>query len=244
MRSVRRLPEPLIWLTRPEGENERLAELLAASGLATASVPCVRLGPLDDPRPLRDAVLVLGADDVLVLTSQAGARAVAAAIGKRRCAAGIAAIGIATADACRALGLQVTFTASRPTGAALGAELPVPVGWVLLARADRAGEELPLRLRARGATVGEIVAYRTEPVAPRRALDADVVVFASPSAVDGFASGAALGDARAVAIGPTTAARVRERLGTEPVVAAQPDERALAAAVRAALEERHVTARR
>ena len=239
-----RLPEPLVWLTRPAGENERLAEVLAASGVATASVPCVRIAALDDPRSLREAVLALGADDVLVLTSQAGVRAVAEAIGTRRCAAGIAAIGVATADACRALGLPVTFTASRPTGAALGAELPLPARNVLLARADRAGDELPLLLRARGATVGEIGAYRTVPIAPLRAPDADVVVFASPSAVDGFASGVALGAARAVAIGPTTAARVRERLGTEPVVAAHPAEQALAAAVRAALEERHVTARR
>lgn len=229
-------------LTRPDGENEDLAAALERHGLATRIAPCVRIAPLDDDAPLRDALRHLRAEDLLVVTSRAGARAVAAALAGGRCAAPVAAVGERTAEACRDSGLRVVFTPSVASGSALAAELPLPRGAVLLARSDRASDEPVAILRRRQATVGEIVAYRTLSVAPPADASGDAVVFASPSAVDGFALAAARAGS-AVAIGPATAARVRARLGIEPRVAS-PADGDIVAAVRSALEERRAYIRR
>jgi uroporphyrinogen-III synthase len=229
--------EPVVILTRPHGENARLADRLAADGIAVHEIPCVEVRALGDPSPLRDAVLALTADDVLVITSRAGARAVAAAIGAAACAAPVAAIGTATAAACRDAGLRVAFTPSTPSGAALAAELPLPSGRILLARSDRATPEAVEILARRGATVGEIVAYRTTPLAPREAVPAGaVVVFASPSAVDGFALSRTANLAGAVAVGQSAASRVRTMLGIEARVAG-PDDDEIVVAVRALVRE-------
>jgi uroporphyrinogen-III synthase len=94
--------------------------------------------------------------------------------------------------------------------------------------------------------VDEAVAYRTvvgmsgeiDPV--REAVASDrrpVVVFASPSAVDGFArelGSRALARARCVAIGPTTARRVSELTEGPTAVARTPDVLGLVAAIVAA----------
>lgn len=228
-------PDPVVLLTRPQGENERLAALLRAAGEDVAIAPCVALAPVA-PAPVRAAALALGRDDVLVLTSVAGVAALAAALDGAPLAAPVAVVGAATADAAVAAGLAVAFRPRVQSGAGLAGELPLPRGTVLLARSDRAADDLPRMLRERGARVREVVAYRTVPLAARPAGTPAVVVFASPSAVDGFALGATLGAARAVAIGPSTAARVRERLAVEPVVAAEPSDAGLRDAVISALE--------
>lgn len=233
---------PIAVLTRPDGENERLADRLAARGIDSRIVPCVRIEPLADPEPLRVALRALTVDDLLVVTSRAGARAIGAALRGDRCAAPVAAVGERTADACREAGLRVVFTPSAPSGAALAEELPVPRGVVLLARSDRAAGEPVGILRRRGAVVREVVAYRTVSLTPDADPTGDVVVFASPSAVEGFVGRGASG-ARAVAIGPATAERVRALLRIEPRIAAPSDD-AIAAAVQSALEGRHDLVRR
>lgn len=216
--------EPVVILTRPRGENARLAERLTALGIAVREIPCVEVRLLTDPAPLREAVLRLTRDDVLIITSRSGARAVRAAIGEASCAAPIAAVGTATADACRASGLRVTFIPSTPSGAALAAELPLPRGRILLARSDRAADEPAEILARRGAFVGEVVAYRTVPIAPKEAIGTGAaVVFASPSAVDGFALAPSV-PASAVAVGASAAARVRAVLGLEPRVSGPADD--------------------
>jgi len=112
--------------------------------------------------------------------------------------------------------------------------LPLPRGAVLLARSDRAAAEPAAILRGRGALVGEVVAYRTVALPVDRVPAADAVVFASPSAVEGFAA-AGTRPGVAIAIGPATADRVRALLGTEPVVAT-PDDDGLARTIQSALE--------
>ena len=235
--------EPIVILTRPRGENERLASRLAARGIKTREIPCVEVRQLDDPRPLREAITTLTGDDLLVITSPAGARAVAAALSGTGCAAPVAAVGLATATACREAGLRVTFTPSIANGRALATEVPLPRGVILLARSDRATPEPAAILAGRGATVGEIVAYRTVPIEPRDAIpDEAIAVFASPSAVDGFALLRTRPSA-AVAIGGTTADRVRKALGIEPNVAG-PDDAAIELAVGELVGGTHAIARR
>ncbi|MGH2379169.1 MAG: uroporphyrinogen-III synthase, partial [Candidatus Limnocylindria bacterium] len=137
------------------------------------------------------------------------------------------------------------FVPSRPDGATLAAELPLPAGEVVLARSDRAARDLPEILRRRGARVRELEAYRTVPgvggdVAAARASLAGgdaVVLFASPSAVEGMLDGLPLELVRRaaiVAIGPSTAAAVRQRLGVEPLVARGTGTSEIARAVRGA----------
>jgi uroporphyrinogen-III synthase len=203
----------------------------------------VRVVELEDPVPLREAVGALGGNDVLMLTSRSGARAIRRALGTERCAAPVAAIGGATADACRIAGFEITYTASTATGAALAAELPLPRGVVMLARSDRAASEPVHILRRRGARVRDVVAYRTEPLATPDLPEADVVVFASPSAVDGYAASGGRAPAVVVAIGTTTATRIRSRLRADPLIAGT-DEAAIAEAISSALGGRHGAAAR
>jgi uroporphyrinogen-III synthase len=236
-------PEPVVLLTRPAGENERLAARLAEAGFAAQIAPCVRIVMLDDRAPLQEALRRLAPADALVVTSRAGVRAIAIALGEATCVAPIAAVGPATADACRVAGLRVTFVPSIPSGAALAEELPLPRGMILMARSDRASTVPAEILRARGAVVEELVAYRTEPVTPPIVRPVDAIVFASPSAVDGYARAGAQANGPVIVIGPATAARVRERLGVEPF-AATPDDGAIADLVRSAVGGRHAAARR
>lgn len=238
----------IVILTRAAADNAPLAFALQRRGARVVELTCVATRPLTDLAPLRQAVRSLGQRDRLVLTSRAAADAVGAALAGDRIAAPVAVVGAATHAAANRAGLRPDFVASRPDGATLARELPLPDGHVLLARSDRALPTLPRLLRARGARVREVVAYYTEvataaDVAQARAAleeTCPVVCFASPSAVDGFLTlvGADLAArARPVAIGATTAARARERLGADCVVAASPDRDAIARAVADSLLE-------
>lgn len=225
--------EPIVLLTRPRAESADLAGRLRAFGIRSEVRPCIRIEELTDPAPLRDALAALSRDDLLVVTSAAAARAIARATGGPGCAAPVAAIGAITRDACVAAGLRVAFTPSAPNGRALAEEVPLPRGAVLLARSDRAASHTAEILRRRGAVVGEIVAYRTVPLPLAEVPDTDAVVFASPSAVEGYAA-AKVRPKLAIAVGPTTADRVRALLGIDPVIAT-PDAAALVRAIRSAL---------
>src|SRR5207237_8951605 len=126
-----------------------------------------------------------------------------------------AVVGPVAAGRLGALGREPEFVASVATGAAFGAELPLARGAVLLARSDRALDELPATLRARGALIREVVAYRSRPGADgdvgvaRAAVEAGATgVFASPSAVEGLDADLCAElqrDSRGVAAGLTAA---------------------------------------
>ncbi len=73
-----------------------------------------------------------------------------------------AAVGPETARALRARGIEPSHVPGRADGADLGDTLPDVDGKrIALVRASAAGEDLPERLRRRGAAVEEITAYRT-----------------------------------------------------------------------------------
>jgi uroporphyrinogen-III synthase len=164
-----------------------------------------------------------------VVTSANGARAAVAAAERLRidmATVGWAAVGQATARELRLAGVADIWLPGIADGEQVGAGLPVEPGdRVLLMRGSLAGEQLPLILRARGAEVDEVIAYRTlEAPAPSRELLAqsmagrapDAVIFASPSAVRGLLTlaGAELHQRvlalPAICIGPTTATAARE----------------------------------
>lgn len=232
-------------LTRAREDNVALADELRSRGVRVVELPCVRTEPLEDPTSLRAAIFTLEPDDVLVLTSRAGADAVAACGWTPSC--DVAAVGRATADHARALGMRVSFMPSAPSGRALARELPLPRGDVLLARSDLADASLPRVLRHRGARVREVTAYRTVAqahgdigAAVARIVDGDaILVVASPSAVDALCAAidvAVLRRARFVTVGPRTAEHVRRRIHVTPLVARATDVAAIADAIRPRVE--------
>ncbi|MDE3101792.1 MAG: uroporphyrinogen-III synthase [Chloroflexota bacterium] len=236
-----------IVLTRRHEDNEALASVLRERGARVLELPCVRVAPLEDPRELAEAIRALGASDLLVLTSRSGVDAVAAANGPSSVACPVAAVGEATAEHAARLGMRVRFIASHADGATLARELPLPRGTVVLARSDLADATLPDILAGRGATVRDVVAYRTvaevagDAAEVTQAMERDGVtlVVASPSAVDalGALGPAVLRRATFVAIGARTARRVRERVGVTPIVAEAPDAASIARAIPSPREE-------
>jgi uroporphyrinogen III methyltransferase/synthase len=131
-----------------------------------------------------------------------------------------AVVGPETAKALRARGIEPEHIPTLADGADLGETLPDVAGkCVALVRASAAANDLPDRLRQRGATVREVTAYRTveapetsaEPL--RVALtdpELSAVVFASGSAVRGFLELGGSTNLAAITIGPHTSATARE----------------------------------
>jgi uroporphyrinogen-III synthase len=172
----------------------------------------------------------------------------------------VAVVGPGTARAARAAGLPVELEAEGGTGAALGAELArrlLATDAVLLPAAEGGRPEMEAALAAAlpseqatpegggppsraTASVTRVAAYRSTPLAVDGAVWADLrarppaaVLFASPRTVEAFLDAGGrpvLEQARAVAIGPTTAAalkalgfpaaRVAERPGPAELVEA------------------------
>jgi uroporphyrinogen-III synthase len=182
-----------ILLTRPEGRNEKLAQMLRPFS-PRLEVICE---PLIAVEPLGDEPIDLEGFDWLIITSVTGAREI-----RRRgrgCAKQVAAVGQATADAYGGVDLVPRIS----TQEGLLAELPRPAGRVLFAGAEKAR---PLLVDELGADF--VPLYRTRELRPDKPLHPDLVVLASPSAARAFA---ALGlRAPAVSIGPETTAAAKE----------------------------------
>lgn len=226
-----------VLVTRGAEDCAEWAERLAAHGAIPVLLPCIRTEPIDTPA-LRDALgrAVRGAD-WLVLTSARGVAAFASLAGRQLPPrTRVAAVGEATAAAARqAFGrcdLIGAGTAER-LGDALAAELqrdagghrkrgrtaesdPVFGAHVVLAVAANAGTVLADKLERAGARCERFDVYRTVPApvaSPKRALsslEADNVVFASPSAVMGFVQQVNMDTAAAIyTIGPSTTAAAR-----------------------------------
>ncbi len=233
------MPLPLdgktIAITRAREQAGDLAERLRALGAEPVICPAIAIAPPEDTGPLDAAISRLGRYDWLIVTSANGARAlcdrmaargvpVAALRGVR-----VGAVGPATAAALAERGIAVDFVPSAFVAEAILAEIGDVAGRrILLPRADIARETLVEELRARGAQVDDLVAYRTIPgdgaalLAPLlRAGAVDAVTFASSSAVryllDGLpATGmepeealACLNRTAIICIGPVTAATAR-----------------------------------
>jgi uroporphyrinogen-III synthase len=176
-----------IVLTRPEGQNDELAERLRELGHEVIEHPLIAVERLGD-EPIE-----LGGYDWLIITSANGARELRRR-GRGR-AKRVAAVGQATADAFG--GADLVPPVSTQEG--LLAALPRPAGRVLFAGAKGARRLLVDELGA-----DFVPLYRTRELRPEPAPDGDLVVLASPSAARAFASL----DLRipAVSIGPETTA--------------------------------------
>jgi uroporphyrinogen-III synthase len=231
-----------VLVTRPAGRGEALAARLRSLGAEPIVRPTIAYAPPDDAAALDDALgrLAAGVYEWLLLTSAHAVAVVAGGLGDlaprlgQRVSLKIGAVGPATAAACRDL-LRVEPAAlpERFVGEALATAIGDPAGRrVLLPNAEDARPHLEERLRAAGALVERVVAYRTVPATEGADLAAlladgglDALLFASGSAARCFAQLAgAEGLERArhltvVCLGPVTAEACRA-LGLEPAAIA------------------------
>lgn len=117
----------------------------------------------------------------------------------------VAAVGERTAQRARDLGFQVPVVAKDPRAAGLARELAqaAPEHSILWLRGDK-GRDLGETLTSQGLSVEERVVYQTRPRKTDALPDADVVFFASPSAVEVWREVAPERVPGALAIGWTT----------------------------------------
>jgi uroporphyrinogen III methyltransferase / synthase len=199
-----------VLVTRPGGESDPLVQALQQRGYRVHAVPTMQTEPVDLSRQS------LAAYDWIVLTSARGVNALVELPAGPR----FAAVGPGTAQALRARGVEPAHVPARADGADLGDTLPEVDGKrIVLLRASAADTNLPDRLRERGATVEEVIAYRTveAPAVSGEQLhaaltdpDLRAVVFASGSAVRGYVDLGGGAEVPAITIGPRTTASARE----------------------------------
>jgi uroporphyrinogen III methyltransferase/synthase len=229
-----------ILVTRPGAPGRALCGRLRRLGARAIAVPTITIGPPIAGGPLDRALRALDRYDWVVVTSANGARA----CGARARALGVdlratpprwAAVGPATAAVLRRAGIRVSLLPSRFLTGRIARELPDVAGRrLLLPRADIAPPDLAAILRARGAAVYEVPAYRTVLGRPeaaarlRRVLDGrqvDAVLFTSGSTVRGLmrmlrGRRAMLDGIEVACIGPVTAAAAAEA-GLRPGIVAR-----------------------
>ncbi|MBD3162873.1 MAG: TetR family transcriptional regulator [Candidatus Eisenbacteria bacterium] len=243
-----------VLVTREEEPGEGLSGEIERRGGRPLLCPLVRTVPPTDPATLNAAARDADRYAWILFTSARAVEAFSAARGKRAAPlpAGtrIGGVGEATAAAARKRFGRVDLVASRASGEGLADALrrtePLDRMRILLPRADRAGEALPEILRACGAEVDDVVAYRTihaESV-PGRVAGAlargeiDAVTFASGSAVEAFVACLGAPSLRSpgrtyaiISIGPSTTAVVTALGGTVDAEASRPSLEELADAV-------------
>jgi len=203
--AARPLRGRVVVVTRPRAQAQAFAGLLEAAGARVLLVPTIAIEPPASWELLDRALERLDDYRWAVFTSVNGVemtrrrleekgRGADALRGRR-----LAAIGPATAEALRAMGLETEVVPEEYVAEALAERLCAlirPGERVLLARAAEARDVLVTLLEAAGARVDEVPAYRTR---PERAEDAgelrgalgagrvDVVTFTSSSTVRHFA---------------------------------------------------------
>lgn len=247
-----------VLVTRPAARSRALLERLRSLGARPVACPAIACVPAGDQQTLEETLGTLGARDWIVFTSVSAVSPVlesgpARSWTESSSAPRMAAVGPATAGAIARRGFRASIVGSHASTELIPHLGPVTGLRVVLPRSDIAGADLPAALRAAGASVKEVVVYRTV-VAPDllsiagqlRDEPPDVLTFSSPSAVRHFlAALAEVGSAnlmrgarrpRVVCTGSTTA-RAAERSGlTVDAIARASGDDELTAAVLAACE--------
>lgn len=220
-----------VLVTRAAGQAGKLSTGLRDVGLEPIEVPVLEIQPPASFAGLDAALRRLSRYDWLVLTSANTVRALV-----ERCAAlqipltipgkQVAAIGEVTAQAARKAGLEVTLVPESYVAESLIQALMHQTRQkkILLARATVARDVIPDALRAAGAEVDVVDAYRNvlpeaAPALLRSAIDAgiDAATFTSSSSVLHLAEAARVAGIAwpfpgvpAVSIGPITSKTLRE----------------------------------
>jgi uroporphyrinogen-III synthase len=221
-----------VVVTRPEIQAGELTNRLRALGAEPILFPVIVIVPPEMGGPLDQAIALLRDYDWIIFTSVNGVESFwKRLVETRRLQEGngadrlpfegkVAAIGPATADVLRQRGVSVDLMPDEYRAEAILDEIGDVAGQrILLPRADIARPVLADGLRATGAHVDEVPAYRTiqgqPPLASFEALRAGVhaITFTSSSTVRNFVSltrDLDYGDPLIACIGPVTAATAHE----------------------------------
>ncbi len=225
-----------IIITRAPEQAPTFVQALNEAGADVTILPCIDFVPPADWSPVDSALSRLPQFDWIAFTSQNAVRFFSqrarelnlAPLDLRAAGPKIAALGTATAEVARKEGVPPDFIAA---AARSGSEFVAAFASrargtkVLLPASDQGGDRIAEALRAVGADVTSVVAYRTcmpesldgDAVARIQREGADLIFFGSPSAVRNFvqmmnkdmltwlAESSAFG-----AIGPTTAQAIRD----------------------------------
>ncbi|MBA2276870.1 MAG: hydroxymethylbilane synthase [Chloroflexia bacterium] len=252
-----------VMVTRAADRAAGLVAALEAEGALPVVLPAIAIEPADDQAALAEAArrLAEGEFDWVVFTSANGVTPLAQhmheldrSTSQRRWRTAV--VGAATRTAVEKAGWDFDLAPEKSTADELVRALDargIAGAKVLIPQGNLARPMLVDGLRAADATVVVVQAYRTVPatgadrLARRLAHEGgiDVVMFASPSAVDGFLAAvgselAALSGACFVGIGPTTTAAMRERGLPVHAVAEDPSNSGMVRAVTAYFGERPV----
>ncbi len=216
-----------VLVTRAAEQSAALVSALRHAALDPVPVPTIAVEFEPPGGELDAATHHLHAYAWVVITSGNGARAILKAAERTSTLLETprwAAIGSATRAVLEQAGIAVALQPSHSSVTAMAVELPVAVGdRVLIVRGDLADGDLAAALRARGAFVDDVIAYRTceAPEASRTLLrramasgPIDAVVFTSGSTVRGLvaiaqAESLDVASIPSVCIGPGTAAAAR-----------------------------------
>jgi hydroxymethylbilane synthase len=244
---LRQATRSRVMVTRAREQAGELAHELEDAGLEPILVPTIAVDVEAPGGELDRCASRLDEYKWVVITSANGARAILAAahVATSPAAPRWAAIGPATRRVLESVGVEVAFQPRLASATALAEGLPIrPGDRILVVRGDLADDELATALRARGAEVDDVVAYRTQEapddsrILLRRALTEGpigAVTFTSGSTVRGLVRLAAaasvdVASIPAVCIGPETADEARAAGFRLIVVSPTPDVAGLAAA--------------
>jgi uroporphyrinogen-III synthase len=248
---------PRVIVTRATEQAAELVSELRAAGVDPISVAAIAVEVESPGGDLDAAARHLHTYAWVVMTSANGARATLKAAERVYTAletSKFAAIGPATRSTLEREGIAVDFQPAESSAMSMAAGLPLDPGdRVLVVRGDLADAELAVTLRARGAEVDDVIAYRTReaPEGSRALLRAAVAggpvaaaVFTSGSTVRGLLSlgkqeGIDVRSFPAICIGPETADEARTAGFRVLIVSPRPDSAALAAAAAGALVAQH-----
>lgn len=225
-----------VLVTRPRHQAQDLAEPLEGLGAKVFLLPTIGIAPPEDSAPFDEALRGLAAYDWVVLTSVNGVEAVRArmaelglspeTLSSRKLAVIGPSTGRALSEAFRAPDLMPSEYVAEAIAEALG---DVAGQRFLLARADLARRELAETLRARGAVVDEVPAYRIvretsdadlpEEVPDFITLTSSEAARATREALMAKGRGEWMSQSTLACIGPITAATVAELGYATPIVA-------------------------
>lgn len=224
-----------IMVTRARAQMSDLVQVVQAAGGEAIEAPAIRIEPLADSQEMRAAARHAATYDWVLLTSANGVDAFMESLrlegldSRALASVRIAVIGPGTAERLLQFGIRADLIPARFVAEALLEALeatePFRGQRYLVPRADLARPDLVDGLRAHGAEVDEIQAYRTvaeTALAPglleRLECDTiDLVTFTSSSTVRNFVNAlpeanraALLPKVRAASIGPVTSDTLRE----------------------------------
>ena len=221
-----------VLVTRPRSQAERLVQELETAGAEVILAPTIQIVAPDDRGPLLEAISQLPQFDWIIFASvnavdafmDAGVEA-----GSTHNLPLVAAVGARTAERLQGFGVEVSLVPTEfraeAVVEAMKARGPLDGVRVLLPRSDIGRDTIADGLRAAGAIVTDVVAYRTVAESTDRATDVrgmlqaqrlDAITFTSGSAVRSFIQmygpdiHRLLGDTVVAVVGPVTAAAARE----------------------------------